>query len=350
MQRYRKQRNTGCRIHDQYSYFGMRTLVLENEKIRLSMLLDKGGEIYECLYKPLDIDLVWLSENGVQNPTDYLSTSADPNAAFLDYYPGGWQEVLPNGGPTSTYLGAQYGQHGEVAHMPWDYEIIEDSHQAIQVKLTVKPKKIPFLVEKTFTLKSGSATVEIEERLENLGGISLHYMWGHHLVYGKPFVFNGSEITLPAGVKILTEDVDSDVAAPGRILRGKEHVWPYASTDKGKLDLSILPEQNTLSDIVYLTGFDDTGWYTIENKQSKMGVKVEWDAVHYPYLWYWQEFGATKGYPWYGRHYNVGLEPFSSYPTHGLEEAIRNGSALEIEPGEKKSFWMKLTPYTELEN
>lgn len=345
MQRYRQQRNFGCRIHDQYSYFGMRTLVLENEKLRLSLLLDKGGEIFECLYKPLDLDLVWLSENGVQNPMDYLSTSADPTAAFIDYYPGGWQEVLPNGGPTASYLGAQYGQHGEVAHMPWDYDIIKDTPEEIQVTLSVRTKKIPFRVTKTFILTSGSSQIKVKEQLENLGTTDLHYMWGHHLVFGKPFALPGSKIGLPNGVEIITESKDSEVAAPGRIVRGGAYRWPQADTVDGTLDLSILPERDTPSDIIYLTNFGQNGWYTLENQDLYLGVKVEWDATQFPYLWYWQEFGGTKTYPWYGRHYNVGLEPFSSYPTHGLEEAIRNGSAAEIAPGEIKSYWMKLTPY-----
>jgi hypothetical protein len=50
-----------------------------------------------------------------------------------------------------------------------------------------------------------------------------------------------------------------------------------------------------------------------------------------PYLWFWQEFGASRFYPWYGRNYNVGLEPFSSHPTNGIEEAIENGSALSVD-------------------
>jgi hypothetical protein len=74
-----------------------------------------------------------------------------------------------------------------------------------------------------------------------------------------------------------------------------------------------------------------------------MGVRfrVEWDAATMPYLWYWQEYGASEGYPWYGRHYNIGLEPFSSYPTNGLAEAVENGSALTFGPREKRHFWLR---------
>ncbi|MFC5530708.1 DUF4432 family protein [Cohnella yongneupensis] len=347
MNKYRPQRNYGCRIHDQYSYFGMRAIVLENDLVRISLLLDKGTEIYEFVYKPLDLDLMWLTANGVQNPNEYLSTSADPIAAFIDYYPGGWQEVFPNGGPTSAYLGAQFGQHGEVAHMPWDYEIVEDSEQRISVRFIVRTKKVPFRLSKVLSLSKGSATLSIEEELTNLSGEPLHYMWGQHLVFGKPFLDEQCRIEMPDRVEILTEAPDAAAVPGGRVERASaKYAWPYATgiSSGDNVDLSALPPVGTPTDIVYLTNFPPCAWYRVSNPTLGAAVKVEWDADKLPYLWYWQEFGATKGYPWYGRHYNIGLEPFSSYPTHGLEAAIRNGSAAAIGPFETQSFRMAVTP------
>ncbi|MBO9605783.1 MAG: DUF4432 family protein [Paenibacillaceae bacterium] len=345
MFRYRPQRNYGCRIHDQLTYFGMRTVVLENERVRISILADKGTEIFEYLYKPRDLDLMWLSENGVQNPGDYLPTSPDPVSTFIDYYTGGWQEVFPNGGPTSVYRGAQFGQHGEVAHMPWDYEIVEDTQTRISVRFRVRTKKVPFQLTKTMSLESGSSSLRIEEQLENLSEIPLRFMWGHHLAFGKPFLQPGCRILVPDQVKIVTEAADSPVAEPGRVKRGAFYDWPYGVNEAGKpVDFSRLPNRGTPSEMLYLTGFGERAWYRLENNMLGMGMKVEWDGAMMPYLWYWQEFGATEGYPWYGRHYNIGLEPFSSYPTLGLEEAIRNDSAGSVGPGESKSFYVKVSP------
>jgi|HigsolmetaAR203D_1030402.scaffolds.fasta_scaffold09967_2 galactose mutarotase-like enzyme len=340
---YRPQRNYGCRVHDQYRYFGMRTLVLENDKLRISILLDKGSDIYEFLYKPRDLDIMWLTANGVQNPNRYLSTSPDPTATFIDYYEGGWQEVLPNGGPPSTAMGAQFGQHGEVAQMPWDMEIVRDTPEEVSVRLSVRTKKYPLLLRKTLTLTAGSSELSVSEELTNVGEASVRYMWGHHLAYGKPFLEPGCTIKLPDGVQVITEAEDSPVTAPGRIKRGVRHAWPMAEgRDGGPVDLSVLPERNTPSEIVYLTGFGKDGWYSVYNPNKGVEVKVAWDAEQFPYLWYWQEFGGTKDYPWYGRHYNIGLEPFTSYPTHGLEEAVRNGSAAAIQPGETKPFTLRI--------
>lgn len=341
---YRPQRNYGCRIHDGYTYYGMRTVVLENDLVRISILADKGTEIFEYLYKPKDIDFMWLTENGVQNPNSYLSTSNDPTAAFIDYYPGGWQEVFPNGGPTSRYRGAQFGQHGEVAHMPWFHEVVEDTAERIAVRFSVRTKKVPYALTKTLTLVRGSTALRIDEVLENLSDVPQRYMWGQHIALGKPFLDESCSIGMPESVRVITEELQEN--SGGRVKRGREYKWPFAEDNNSlPVDLSKLPPRGTASEIVYITGFGSSGWYTVENRIQGMGIKVEWDAEILPYLWYWQEFGATKGYPWYGRHYNIGLEPFAGYPTHGLEKAISNGSAGSIGPGERKTFSMQTSPF-----
>ena len=106
--------------------------------------------------------------------------------------------------------------------------------------------------------------------------------------------------------------------------------------------MSMLPPYGTVSEIVYLTGFQpDAAWYEIAHPGKGVAFRVEWDAARMPYLWYWQEFGAGDGYPWYGRHYNIGLEPFSSYPTNGLADAVANGTALSFGPQEQQTFWLR---------
>jgi hypothetical protein len=128
-----------------------------------------------------------------------------------------------------------------------------------------------------------------------------------------------------------------------RVAPDQRPTWPIAATpDGGTIDLSVLPPRGTLGEIVYLTNFKD-GWYEVEHPGNGVRFRVEWDAATMPYLWYWQEFGASEGYPWWGRHYNIGLEPFSSYPSNGLPEAVENGTALSLGPREQRTFWLRAT-------
>lgn len=337
------QRNWGARIRD-VEYRGIRMIIMENERLRIAILAGKGTDIVEINYKPLDLDFVWLSPNGVQNPSESGAAFRDSLATFADFYPGGWQEVFPNGGAPSSYDGAQYGQHDEVFALAWDVEIVEDTPESIGVRFSVRTHKIPCMIEKTLRMTSGSPHVLIEERLVNMGAVPVRAMWGHHITFGPPFLRPGCRIRLPDGVTVLPH---REAIAPGgrRIAGGEPFGWPHGRGEAGaEVDFSIVPDRGTPSEIVYVNGFaDDLAWYEIRDPDRGVGSRVEWDARQMPYLWYWQEFGATTGYPWYGQNYNIGLEPFSSYPTNGLADAVGNDSALTVDPGAPRDFWLRMT-------
>ena len=81
---YTHERNHGCRISDDYTYRGLRAVVLENRALRITVLADKGTDIIEFLYKPLDVDFLWRSPLGVRNPSLTVPTKEAPVGSFLD--------------------------------------------------------------------------------------------------------------------------------------------------------------------------------------------------------------------------------------------------------------------------
>lgn len=339
----RRQRNWGCRLHET-ELFGIRAIVLENERIRVSFLAGKGTDLVEFNYKPRDMDFAWLAPGGIRNPLALHSTSPDSLATFLDVYPGGWQEVFPNAGAPSQWAGATYGQHGEVSALPWDVEIVTDTEDEVAVRFLVRGIKTPCSIAKVVRVKSGVAGIEIEEQVTNESPVPFQAMWGHHITFGKPFLVSGARIRLPAGVTALPHEMAVEASAR-RVHTADSFAWPIGKGPGGvEEDFSIVPPAGTASELFYLSGFPDrTAWYEITRPETIFGMRVEWDASIMPYLWYWQEFGATKGYPWYGRNYNIGLEPSSSYPTNGLPDAVANGSALVLAPGTTRSLWLTVT-------
>ena len=101
-------RKQGCRISLDYTYKGMKVAFLENDLVRVGVLLDKGADIFEFTYKPLDLDFMWQSPIELRKP--FVATSALPEGAFHDYFYGGWQEVLPSAGWASEpYMGTYPG-------------------------------------------------------------------------------------------------------------------------------------------------------------------------------------------------------------------------------------------------
>ncbi len=62
---YQDERTDGCRISDAWTYRGLKTVVLENELIRVVVLADKGADVYSFVHKPSDTDFMWRSPSGV---------------------------------------------------------------------------------------------------------------------------------------------------------------------------------------------------------------------------------------------------------------------------------------------
>ncbi|MFI6908442.1 DUF4432 family protein [Nonomuraea sp. NPDC050394] len=310
----------------------MDAVTLENELLRVTVLPGKGGDVVEFLHKPTDTDFVWLSPQGLRPPAAHLQGAADDVAQFIDHYEGGWQEIFPSGGAPSLYRGARLAQHGEVSGLPWECAVVADTPERVSVRLGVRTRRLPYRLERTLTLAAGSAALEVEGRASNDSGLPLHAMWGQHIVYGAPFLKPGHRITLPGGVKVVPHDTAINPAGR-RVAPGGPWDWPLVPGEGGgATDLAVVQAPGSPSDVLYLTGFTE-GWYEIS---GEIGMRVEWDAEVLPYLWMWQELGASVDYPWWGRAYVLGLEPFAGMPTDGLAAAVGNGTAMALGPYESK--------------
>ena len=117
-QTFHHNRNYGCRITE-LTLEGHRCVALENEELRVTIIADKGTDIYEFLYKPRDVDFMWRTWAGLRERSHFEPSSPRAAGAHLDYYEGGWQELFPNCGNISLHQGAEVGQHGEVLLLPW---------------------------------------------------------------------------------------------------------------------------------------------------------------------------------------------------------------------------------------
>jgi Domain of unknown function (DUF4432) len=325
----------GCRVSDEWTLRGMRAAILENELLRVLVLLDKGAEIIEFRYKPLDLDPLLRMPGELRNPAHGQPSIAGASGGFLDYYAGGWQEILPNGGPPASYQGADYGQHGEICLVPWSCEIIDDGPEQVSIRCSVRALRSPVLLQRTMTIERGRATLQLDERLTNEANQPLDMMWGHHIAFGLPFLQEGAWIDTSARQLLAHEQ--SEAFEPRRIQPGQLVAWPHALAGDGTpLDMSHVPARTQASgrEMAYLTDFDGPAWYALTNPSQRAGFALRWDSSVFRYLWLWQEFGATGGYPWWRRTHTMALERWTSYPTLGLPTAIERGTQLTLQPGQ----------------
>lgn len=336
---YSHERNWGCRILE-WTYRGLRALTLENEIIRVSLLVDKGSDIFEFLHKPTDTDFMWRSPQGVRNPAHFVPTIPGPGGAFLDYYEGGWQECFPSGGQPTTHAGIAFGAHGEVCLIPWQYTIVEDSPERVQVKLWVRTYRTPFLLEKWLTLERFSAVLSFRERVVNEGGGPQSFVWGHHPAFGPPFLDDSCVIDIPGAT---IEVWDTGVLS--RYQPGQGYTWPYApGRQGGSVDMSRIPSAEVgADDMAFLTDLS-AGWYAITNTRRQVGFGMVWPLDVFRALWYWQVFGGGTGAPWFGRVYVVALEPWTT-PQPTVTAAIEHGDEHTLGPGEGLTVEFKAVAY-----
>ncbi len=322
-------RHHGCRITDEITYKGFRTIFLENDLLRVGILLDKGADIYSLIYKPTDTDFLWVSPLGLVDPRQAHPTNSLSSGLFLDTYHGGWQEIFPGGGP-ANYRGAELGLHGEVAQLGWDYEIVVDSPAEIAVRFSVDCIRTPFQLERTLRLELGNPTLLIDETVTNKSPDEQFFMWGHHPALGEPFLQKGTRIVLPP----CNGEVHSpSFAESSKFSPGSDFVWPLIRDINGKeLDLSTCPGiEGGFADLIYLKDFQD-GWYKVIHPDQPLGIEIRWDKSVFPYLWFWMVFGNAPGYPWWDRVHVIALEPWSSMPNN-LDKAIERNTQSVLKGG-----------------
>lgn len=342
-QTYHHNRNYGCRLRE-FVYEGYRTVTLENDRLRVTILADKGTDIIEFLYKPKDVDFLWRTREGLR--PRYLPSSVRPSGTFMDNYEGGWQELFPNCGNRSVHQGAELGQHGEVASLPWRYAIVRDDPEEIAVRFEVRTVRTPFHLVKTLTLRRGESMLRISERVINEGGQPVDYLWGHHPALGHPFLDEHCRVDVPpCRIRTLAEYTNAQT----RLKCDQLVDWSVAETQTGeRVDISLIPAPDVqANDMVFLEGITD-GWFAVTNAREQVGFAMRYPAEVFKVLWYWQVYRGAFDYPFWGATYNIALEPCVSLPV--LEKAANSGAALTLEAGESREVELLAIAYEGVES
>lgn len=321
-----------CYITDKWNYNGMQVVWLENDLLKIGILVGRGADVFEFRYKPKDINFLLRLPGDIKNPTKDFAQKRDTDSQMEDYYYGGWQDCLPNSAPL-TYRGASYGQHGEVWGIPWSHSIIMDTPEKVVVKCWAQPMRTPLQIEKTFSLEFNSQSLTVSSKVTNEGNTHFDLMWGQHIAFGLPFLEHETIVEINAKHMV----AESAMAEQRRFKPGVVTEWPMAiGADGSPDDASIIKPagKQPYSDLAYLSGFDNNGSYKIMNQSRKIGFGLNWDAGLFKYVWYWHERYGTQDSPWWGKVYTVALEPWTSKWSDDPQAAIDRGDWLKLEAHE----------------
>jgi len=317
--------------------FGLRTIILENEAIRIMFVLDKGTEIIEFNYKQTDTDFMYRSHMGLSS-LGKMQYGWKDEQLVEDTYTGGWYEMFPNIGGVSKYKNALIPRYGEVCHLPWEYSILRDDPTEVSIRCFVRTTKTPFFVDKVFSIKSGIPSLFIQESAKNTSKEDVHYQWAHHPNIGGNFIDESCTIEMQAGESVV-------VYSPGekRLKDGSVGQWPILKGENGiEVDLSkIQSPECGFCDVVHVYDLK-MGRVVVKCPKKMLGIEFEWDPLMFKHIGVWQVTNGDTGYPRYSDIYVLGLIPFNDR-NRGIEESVKRGTCSMLKAGDTVKTWITAT-------
>jgi hypothetical protein len=299
-------------VDTDWTYRDIRTVILENERLKVVLMPDLGAKIWQITYKPRGRDLLW------HNPR--LKPRQLPfHSVYDDQFFGGWDELFPNDMP-ETIAGEAYPDHGEIWTLPWQYEVERSGPDEATVRLWTDTPISACRVEKTITLRAGEAKLRFRHRILNGGRGELPYLWKLHAAMR---VDENTRIDLPArGVYL------EDFGAPRIGAAGVTYSWPYASDREGnRHDMrTVLPASSGAAEFQYATDMDE-GWCAITDTRERIGFALSYEKEKLPHCWLFASYGGWRGLN------VVVLEPCTGYPV-GVNDGVRRGTHAVLAAGE----------------
>ena len=310
---------------------GWRSISLESDALRVTVLPEKGADIYELVDKASGIDVLFKSPWGLQ-PPGAPPREGSGDLEFLWNYEGGWQELFPSVNDPCRYRGRRIPFHGEVATLAWKSNVEDED----ALRLSVRCRQVPFRLERLMRIEG--STLVLEETAANESDEPAHFVWGHHCVVGPPFLEAGCRLETPARAVITIPETWEETA---RLEPDQRERWPNARLrGGGSADLRRVPGPEEGShDDVYLTDLTG-GWVAVENPRLGLSIRLEWDPEVFRWIVAWQPYGGAEAMPLAGS-YALGIEPWVT--RRNLEDAVEAGEAIELDGGASFSTTVRAT-------
>ena len=305
---------------------GLNLVLLENALLRVAILPQLGGKIWQITYKPLAADLLW------HNPS--VPPALHPlHACYDDLWAGGWDELFPNDEATE-FLGHQLPDHGELWTGNFTAEPFHEP-DSVGIRLSFVTPVTRFLVERTIRLRAGQACLHIDYRFTNQGAASMPFLWKLHPAFA---VGPSHRIDLPPMIIVREPAFEGTLAgAP------LEFPWPHAPLPTGSIDLRQVPDAASGALHFFYGVGSDQGWCALTNQATGLAAGLRYDPAVFPTCWLFATHGG-----WQGLNVAV-LEPATGYPFQ-LDKMVAANRAPWLAPGESLETSVLFTTQTGLQS
>lgn len=301
----------GAWISDAWAYRGFPAIVLENDRIRMTVLPTHGAKVVELISKAADRDLLYHHPRFDVRPPVF-------GANVDDWWTGGIDEIAPTG-HAAVVDGEQLPFLGEFWSQAWSARIVEGNGTMVAVELGCAGIISPLRIDRRMELRAGEGTVRSTHRLTNVGYEPIRFMWGIHPgIAVRP----GARVQVP-GRSATFHEGHADLGVEA----GTRFAWPHLPAAGGSIDLSVArPPEPPSWELVFIDELT-AGWLAVTDPESRSGFAMAFDPEVLPVAWLWGVYGGWRGL------YTVALEAWTAQPAR-LDEVIAAGRARILAPGE----------------
>ena len=293
---------------------GIDSLVLENRRLRITVVPSMGGHVAELVDLAADRDLLWHNPRATPRPAPY-------GAHFDDWWSGGWDEIFPSG-DSGTLHDEPLPYMGELWCVPWEASGsgAANGREASIVGTgfgTVAPARF----ERRLTLRGDEPVLRVQYRIENLDVRPLPFTWGIHPAFavGRTHRIDHPGTSMIVGVS----------SSPEMGTAGDTYSWPHMpdpTAGGGVRDMSLVRDRDAgVFGGHWATDLPD-GWLALTDTATRRGVAVVFDSQVFPHAWLWQVYGGWRG------HHHLAAEAWTSHPMD-LPGALAAGRARTLDTG-----------------
>jgi len=279
----------------------MRTIILESSFVRIAICPDLGGRM-TSLVDRRGLEWLWSNPHLASRPPVYGESYIEK----LDG--GGWDEILPSVSPCQIPDTGNIPDHGDIAHLPATIVSARKNHVVLSTNLRSLPLRF------TRDLRLQDSQLKISYTLESLSDRPIPYLWAAHPLF---LLESGMEIT---GIEDIHFQTSAEIGKPPSPIR---YIPDFHAADFQPYACKLFSPAGSMKRIGL-------------RRRDGSAIELSWDPGEIPHVGLWLNVGAWSGCgsPPY---FNLGIEPTTS-PHDSLVDAIKDGSAMQIQSGERKQW------------
>jgi galactose mutarotase-like enzyme len=296
-------------VDARWALAGVDAVVLENAHLRLIVLPDLGGKLWQLTSKRKDFDWLW------NNPRVALRR-APYGADFDNYFLGGWDHPFPTLEPCLVD-GEQFPYVGELWSVPWQWRDCSAVEDGAAVEMQASATILPARLYCRLALGDG-ASFSMTYRLQSVGTAPFKFTWGLHPCFA---IDAATQFELPAGSATVIQSPEGGVGQEGAV-----YSWPYLAVNGQVRNISeALPSAARVYGLHELQMQE--GWFAVVQREHRLRLRVAFPLEVYPVIYLWMVYGGWRGI------YHAAVEPWTGGGT-SLAKAIEVGAARTLQPGE----------------